>query len=134
MNITSLRLERVGQIRNADVTFGDVTVLVGAQASGKSIVLHFLKLVADTGYVHDVLRRHGIDWKRSLKSFLDVYLGEGLRGLWHDGESHSALAVSGKPVEAEDLARPLHRSNKSSVFYIPAQRVFSLANGWPRPF
>jgi len=134
MNITSLKLERIGQIQTADISFGDLTVLVGPQATGKSIFLQFLKLVADTGYVHDQLRKHGIDWKRSLPEFLDVYLGEGMRELWHNGEQASTITVNNEPIDATDLARPLRRSKKASVFYIPAQRVLSLANGWPRPF
>jgi len=134
MKIKSLKLERIGQIQNAEVRFGDLTVLVGPQATGKSIFLQFLKLVADTGYVHDELRKHGIDWQRSLPSFLDVYFGEGMQGIWHNGDSPSAITVDGQPADAKELARPMNRSKKSSVFYIPAQRVLSLANGWPRPF
>ena len=41
--ISSLNLERVGQMACADVTFGDLTVLVGPQATGKSIFLQFLR-------------------------------------------------------------------------------------------
>lgn len=134
MSITSLKLERIGQIQKADVLFGDLTVLVGPQASGKSIFLQFLKLVADTGYVHDQLRKHGIDWQRSLTAFLDVYLGEGMQEIWRSGDSPSAITVDGQPRDGQELARPLHRSKKPTVFYIPAQRVLSLANGWPRPF
>jgi len=134
MNIASLKLERIGQIKTADVTFGDLTVLVGPQGTGKSIFLQFLKLAADTGYVHDQLRKHGIDWNRSLPEFLDVYLGEGMREIWHNGDSASTVTVDNQLIDATDLAKPLHRSKKASVFYIPAQRVLSLANGWPRPF
>jgi hypothetical protein len=134
MNISTLKLERIGQIHQADVRFGDLTVLVGPQATGKSIFLQFLKLVADTGYVHDELRKHGIDWQRSLTSFLDVYLGEGMQEIWHNGNTPSAITVNDQSADAQELARPLNRSKKSSVFYIPAQRVLSLANGWPRPF
>lgn len=134
MDISSLRLERVGQIELADITFGDLTVLVGPQATRKSIFLQFLKLVADTGYVHDQLRKHGIDWNRKVPDFLDVYLGDGMREIWRSGDSSSAVTVNGKLAEADDLARPRNRTRKASVFYIPAQRVLSLANGWPRPF
>lgn len=49
MRIKSLKLERIGQIQTADVAFSDLTVLVGPQATGKSIFLQFLKLLADTG-------------------------------------------------------------------------------------
>jgi len=134
MNLQRLKLENVGQIKRAEVEFGDLTVLVGPQATGKSIFLQFLKLAADTGYVHDEMRKHGMDWKRSLPDFLDVYLGEGMRELWHDGESASAITVDNKQINPVEMARPMHRTKKASVFYIPAQRVLSLANGWPRPF
>ena len=133
---TSLRLERVGQIVCADITFGDLTVLVGPQATGKSIFLQFLKLVLDTGYVHDQLRKHGIDWKRDIGEFLDVYLGEGMRGVWRNinNAESSAIFYDHERIEMTDLATPRNRSKEGSVFYIPAQRVLSLANGWPRPF
>jgi hypothetical protein len=131
--LTSFRLEHVGQITCADVTVADLTVLVGPQATGKSIFLQFLKLALDTGYIHDQLRKHGIDWKRSVPDFLDVYLGEGMRGLWRTG-GQSAVVVNGEPIAMMELVTPRHRRRKASVFYIPAQRVLSLANGWPRPF
>lgn len=131
---TSLKLEHVGQIVSADVAFGDLTVLVGPQATGKSVFLQFLKLALDTGYVHDQLRKHGIDWQRDVGSFLDVYLGEGMRGVWQNGHSPSAISFNGNALDMADLAAPRRRSRKGTAFYIPAQRVLSLANGWPRPF
>lgn len=150
-DISSLKLEQAGQIKCADVTFGDLTILVGPQATGKSIFLQFLKLAADTGYVHDQLKKHGIDWKRDAKTFLDSYLGEGMRGIWLQGtntptvtennqevssllESSSRLTINGQQEDLGELVKPRHRIRKSSLFYIPAQRVLSLANGWPRPF
>jgi hypothetical protein len=134
MRINSLKLERIGQIKQADVTFGDLTVFVGPQATGKSIFLQFLKLLADTGYVHDQLRKHGIDWNRSLPRFLNVYFGEGMEGIWRTGDSSSMITVDGRHKDANELAQPRRRSKTRTVFYIPAQRVLSLANGWPRPF
>jgi len=46
-----LSLVNVGQMKRANVAFGDLTVLVGPQASGKSILLQFLKLLVDGGFV-----------------------------------------------------------------------------------
>ena len=147
IEIERLRLENVGQIREADIRLGDLTVLVGPQATGKSIFLQFLRLAADTGYIHDQLRKHGIDWHGGVPEFLDVYLGGGMRGVWHKKDPPSAVFVnqeekeedpSNQEKKPEDLmsrwAAPRHRSREASVFYIPAQRVLSLANGWPRPF
>ncbi|MCS6805601.1 MAG: ATP-binding protein [Acidobacteriota bacterium] len=134
MNISTLKLERLGPIQQADISFGDWTVLVGPQATGKSIFLQFLKLVADIGYVHDELRKHGIDWRGSLPTFLDVYFGEGMQEIWRNDTPPSALVVNGQPYDAGKLVRVRNRKKKHTVFYIPAQRVLSLANGWPRPF
>jgi len=133
-NIESLKLEHIGQMACANVTFGDLTVLVGPQATGKSIFLQFLKLASDSGYVHDQMKKHGMDWKRTVPDFLDVYLGDGMRALWKTGETPSTVSVNGIVQDADDMVQPRNRTRKSSVFYIPAQRVLSLANGWPRPF
>lgn len=44
-----LHLHNIGQIASAELTFGDLTVLVGPQASGKSITLQWLKLLPTPG-------------------------------------------------------------------------------------
>ena len=46
MKIKSLQIEHVGQIVCADVTFGDLSVLVGPQATGKSIFLDLTRRCA----------------------------------------------------------------------------------------
>lgn len=127
-----LELQHVAQIKKAEVTFGDLTVFVGPQASGKSIVLQFLKLILDTGYIHDQLRKHGIDWDSDPGQFLDVYLGQGMRRVWD--QEKSTFTWNGEPERLESLVRPGRRKPVCTAFYIPAQRVLSLANGWPRPF
>ena len=45
-----LRIENLGPIRQAEVAFGDLTVIVGPQATGKSIFLQTLKLVLDSNH------------------------------------------------------------------------------------
>ena len=40
----NLKVKSLGPIKEADVTFGDLTLLVGPQASGKSIFIQMLKL------------------------------------------------------------------------------------------
>jgi hypothetical protein len=66
MSYTKLLLENIGQIRGADVTFGDLTVLVRPQATGKSIFLQCLKLMVGPGYVLAELKRYGLDWGRKV--------------------------------------------------------------------
>ena len=49
MDPTRIKLANLGQIKEADVQFGDLTVLVGPQATGKSIFLQLLKLLMTPG-------------------------------------------------------------------------------------
>lgn len=134
MTLKRIQIENVGQIKSADIQFGDLTVLVGPQATGKSIFLQLLRLVVDTGHVHDEMRKHGLDWKREVPDFLGVYLGEGMESLWRQGESGSSVTIDGKEADFVEYVTRRHRSTEPQLFYIPAQRVLTLANGWPRPF
>lgn len=78
----TMSLHNVGPISRAELTFGDLTVLVGPQATGKSIALQFLKLLLDKGQVHQQLVHYGIDWSGDEAHFLDVYFGEGMHAIW----------------------------------------------------
>ena len=127
-----LQLKNIGQITNADIRFGDLTVLVGPQASGKSIALQFLKLVLDVGQVQEEMTRYGVDWSQELPKFFDAYFGEGMRGLWRQGESEVMWRM--RRIDLSNLIRRIRSRKIESVFYIPAQRVLALRNGWPRPF
>ena len=127
-----LRLQHVGQIVDARVSFGDLTVLVGPQAAGKSITLQFLKLLVDTAQIHRELAQHGLDWSGKLPEFFDIYFGEGMRALWRSG--HSRVSWNGKAIESNRLAGPRKNAAGESLFFIPAQRVLVLRDGWPRPF
>ncbi|MCU0644259.1 MAG: ATP-binding protein [bacterium] len=127
-----LKLENIGQIAEAKLSFGDLTVLVGPQATGKSIALQLFKLIADTGQVFSELKRYGLDWSKNLPEFLDIYLGEGMRQLWR--ESQSTITWQNKKIDLVNLVGRQRRIKDETVFYIPAQRVLSLRDGWPRPF
>lgn len=126
-----LELQRIGPIKQAELAFGDLTVLIGPQASGKSIALQMLKLMVDVGYVQHVMTTHGLDWSNRLPEFLDVYFGEGMHGIWND---KSRVLWRGQPVDLNRLASRRRRNTAESLFYIPAQRVLALRDGWPRPF
>ncbi|MBX9788372.1 MAG: ATP-binding protein [Pirellulales bacterium] len=127
-----LRLSNIGQINEADIHFGDLTVLVGPQATGKSIALQFLKLAVDMGYVQDEMRRHGLDWSGELPQFFDAYFGEGMRAIWRAPASE--LRWNGRVIDLPSWIGWKRRDKVENLFYIPAQRVLALRNGWPRPF
>ncbi|HEV3259707.1 MAG TPA: AAA family ATPase [Gemmataceae bacterium] len=124
-------LHQVGQLNKADVTFGDLTVFVGPQATGKSIALQFLKLMVDTGYVQQEMKRYGLDWSGQLPEFFDAYFGEGMRSIWREA---SSVSWNGKRIDMPQLVGRMRRTKDESLFFIPAQRVLTLRDGWPRPF
>ena len=104
---------------------------MGPQASGKSITLQWLKLLLDTGLIQQQLDTYGLDYGGQLPSFLDVYFGEGMRSIWHEG---SEVLVDGKPIDMPKRISRRQPSKKESVFLIPAQRVLAMPEGWPKPF
>lgn len=79
---TTLKLTNIGPIKNAALVLSNLTVLVGPQASGKSIALQWLKLLLDTDSIHTQLQNYGHDWSGDVGKFLDLYFGEGMRSQW----------------------------------------------------
>ena len=130
--MTTLSIENLGQINKADLCFGDLTVLVGPQATGKSSALQLFKLMVDAGQVQEEMAKYGLDWEHKLPQFLDIYFGEGMRSLWREG--HTSIEWEGKAVDLPQIAKRRRSSKPESLFFIPAQRVLALRDGWPRPF
>ena len=125
-----LTLTSLGQIREADITFGDMTVFVGEQASGKSILLQLVKLVSDAGDITQTLKKHGFDWQKKVENFLSLYFGEGMETVWNKDETR----VSIDNVDFTPQKALLKRKKDERLFLIPAHRVITLKDGWPRAF
>lgn len=130
-----LRLREIGPIHDADVELGHLTVLVGPQASGKSIFLQWLALLKDAQYVRSRLRQYGIDWRPPLPNLIETYFGEGSGSMWRDGSDASGIWLDGWPIGSPEtrLTRGGSRQGQT-VFYIPAQRAGIMRDGWPLPF
>ena len=126
-----LSVRNFGPIRSAEVELGPLTVLVGPQATGKSILLQLLKLLVDVKHVKAELKRAGIDWAGELGLFLDVYFGEGMRGLW---EPKTRIEFNGEAVSIETVVNEARATKGASMFFVPAQRVLTLRDGWPQAF
>ena len=122
----------IGPITKAEIEFGNLTVFVGPQATGKSIVLQLLKLLLDKYAIHQELRRFSIEWRGDSDDFLDLYFGEGMAGLW--SAEDSGLDVDGEEVDLADYARGRRLKREEKLFFIPAQRVLSIRDGATRPF
>lgn len=119
-----------GQIAEAEVVFGDLTLIIGPQASGKSIFLQLFKLLQDSVEIARNLKKQGYDWRNDPLSLLDLYFGENLRMLWKD----TTLVQWGKKTFSLKNLMAKEGKTPEKVFYVPAQRVMTLDNGWPRPF
>lgn len=130
-----LDVKNFGPIHEADIRFGDLTVLVGPQASGKSLFVQLLKAVKDAGAIRADLNSYGFDWrhrKEVVTDYCGLYFGAGMNGLV---TAETSLHRDGKPLAFLNIAKPGgHSSPDESVFLIPAQRVMALQDGWPKPF
>ena len=125
-----IKLTSLGQIREADISFGDLTVFVGEQASGKGILLQLVKLILDAGDITQTLKKHGFDWQKKTENFLSLYFGEGMETIWNKDETKVTVdKVDFTPRKA--LSR---RKKSENLFLIPAHRVMTLKDGWPRAF
>lgn len=125
-----LTLTSLGQIREADIVFGDLTVFVGEQASGKSILLQLVKLISDAGGITQTLKKHGFDWQKEPQKFLSLYFGEGMEGIWNNDET----IVTFDKMDFTPRNALLKRKKDESLFLMPAHRVVTLKDGWPRAF
>ena len=143
-----IQVTKLAQIPEADITFGDMTIFVGEQATGKSILLQLVKLVLDTEAIVQSLKRNGFDWQEKREKFLYLYFGEGMQNIW-DSEatkitvdrrefaldkvlSRSSKVLSGRTRRPFLLNKT--REKSESLFLIPANRVITLKGGWPRAF
>lgn len=133
----NLNVRSFGPIEDADVHFGDLTLLVGPQASGKSIFLQLLKLLIDKNNIKKNLEQYSIVWGKDEDKILEFYFGEGMSKLWHDKTS---VYLDDTPYKKSFLLPKktgrIGKTNKyeESLFYIPAQRILSVPDGRPKNF
>lgn len=131
-----LVIKNLGPIKSANVAFGDLTLLVGPQASGKSIFVQMLKLLIDKNQIRKSLEQYGYIWGKDSSSILDLYLGEGMSGVWN---ANTEIVLNTKSYSKDFLLPKKGRyeskgSDIESLFYIPAQRILSVADGRPKTF
>jgi energy-coupling factor transporter ATP-binding protein EcfA2 len=131
-NPAHLQVRKFAQIDKVDLELGDLTVLVGPQASGKSLVLQLLKLAIDGRAVAHTSREHDLLF-HTRREFLDRYFGEGSGSMW---TSATSVQWNGKEVQPDRLARTRQTKNRPghTLYFIPAHRTLVLANGYPLAF
>lgn len=119
------------QIHRADVALGDLSVLVGPQASGKSLALQLLKLTLDGQRVTRVLLDNGFAWENTA-GLLERVFGEGMGNAW---KKRTAVTLDERTLSLEALATDARKLNSpQEVFYVPAQRALTVIEGWPLSF
>ncbi len=129
-----LRAEHFAQLEAFDLTWGHLTILVGPQATGKSLVAQLWKWVLDKTFVYDVLKDYGfiLDPHQPdfAPTFADAYFGEGLgRAAWRP---QTRVWLQHEPWTPR--VRPHHYWSLEQVLYIPAHRALCLLDSRPRPF
>ena len=132
--IERVRAHGIGPVEEADIRLGDLTVFVGPQATGKSIILQLLKLLVDKPAIHETMRRFGLAQRGYIGKFLNLYFGEGMDSIWSDERSRLFLGQGKKTTQLLDYTRPGRIVAPEKMFYIPSQRVMSLRDGMTRPF
>jgi len=123
-----LTIDDFAHLSHLDLEFGDLTVLVGAQGTGKSLALQWLKAALDGGEIVQALKDAGQDTRPA--TLVDLVFGVGMEPAWRDGESR--VSFDGKPVSPDSLSKARARTPES--FYIPAHRAMLVSDGWPAPF
>ena len=111
--------------------FGDLTILIGPQASGKTIALETFKLALDYKPIIDVLNKNNYRTNK-VDNILNLYYGAGMSSIWQDD---TEIAIDDVPFSKTSLDPSAGKGGVSeTVFYIPAQRVKSLTDGTGKSF
>ncbi len=105
-----------------------MTILVGPQATGKSIFLQIFRLLHDAGAIGEAFRKYFGIAPASVARFMEMYLGKGTG----EAARRAKLEVEGSAVSFRSLL--MHKAKPARVFSIPAQRVLALREGITRPF
>lgn len=122
-----------GPIGHAEVEFGDLTILVGAQASGKSLFLELTKLMVDKNSIINNLKKYNyILGKNDQTNLLDAYFGNGMSKAWNKS---TCISIDGnEPIKTLVIPKGMSGSTEERMFYIPAQRILSMSDGRPKAF
>lgn len=133
-SMRSIQISNLAQIESAQIELGDMTLLTGPQATGKSIFIQLLKLIEDANNIAKSIKRYGYDWDHIWEQFLELYFGEGMSGIWQDD---TKISIDGVDLTKDDIEKEIYKTGKpkkEKIFLIPAQRVLTLKGGWPRNF
>lgn len=124
-----LRIQNFAQISDVSLDFGDLTILVGAQGTGKSLALQWLKTALDGRRIVNALRDAGQNVSRKDKTLVDLIFGAGMGEAWNEGVR---VTFDGKTIKPDTLGKA--GKEEETAFFIPAHRAMLISDGWAAPF
>lgn len=124
-----LHIKNFAHLADVTLTLGDLTVLVGPQAAGKSLALQWLKVALDGRQIVDALKSAG-HATNNPSVLIDLIFGSGMAPAWREGETEVALGA--RRVSLKGLSRIGDGHEK--LFFVPAHRSMLIADGWAAPF
>jgi hypothetical protein len=127
MQSSRLVIRDFAQISEASIRFRDLTVLVGAQGTGKSLVLQWLKAAIDGKYIVETMREAGQEV--SPKTVIDLIFGVGMKSAWRNA---TKVIFDGKGVSRAAIEK--RGEGVEKLFFIPAHRSMLISDGWATPF
>jgi hypothetical protein len=123
-----LTIRDFAQIAEAKLLLGDLTVLVGAQGTGKSLALQWLKVAMDGKQIVSALHEAGHPTERP-EVLVDLIFGTGMGEAW---KAETTVEFNRKKIAPKGFVRI--GDGKEKVFYIPAHRSMLISDGWAAPF
>lgn len=129
--LNELNISMFGPIKEAHLRFGDITVLIGAQASGKSLCLQLMKLLLDKRYVSATMDKYNYVIAKNPDNILNFYFGDGLAKMWTE---KTAITDGVNTYKKNGLLGKGNSNAQEQLFYIPAQRIISISDGRPKNF
>jgi len=117
------------QIAEADLELGDLTLFVGAQGTGKSLILQWFKAALDGREIVEALEAAGHPTRKP-EVLVDLIFGAGMGQAWSAGGT--IISFNGRTVAPKDLARM--GKSVGQVFFVPAHRAMLISDGWAAPF
>jgi hypothetical protein len=124
-----LAIRNFAHLENIDLSFGDLTVLVGPQGAGKSLALQWLKVAMDGKQLVDNLKNSGYSVDRS-DVLIDLIFGNGMAPAWKKDKTE--IQLGRKYITPQSISRI--GDGNERLFFVPAHRSMLLSDGWASPF
>lgn len=127
-SMPTLVIKDFAHIAEASIELGDLTVLVGAQGTGKSLALQWLKTALDGKQIVSALRDAGQDVSKP-DALVDLIFGVGMGDAW---AGPTSISFDKRQIHLKTIGKL--GNGKESVFFIPAHRAMLISDGWAAPF